>query len=64
MAENHFLVGLSVDGTKETHDACRHDKKGSGTYDVVTKAAALMDAYGVEYKYSYGCDRKNSCRDR
>ena len=49
LAENHFLVGLSVDGTKETHDACRHDKKGSGTYDVVTKAAALMDAYGVEY---------------
>lgn len=47
LAENHFLVGLSVDGTKETHDACRHDKKGSGTYDVVTKAAALMDAYGV-----------------
>lgn len=49
LAENHFLVGLSVDGTKETHDACRHDKKGNGTYDVVIKAAELMDAYGVEY---------------
>lgn len=43
LAENHFLVGLSVDGTKETHDACRHDKKGNGTYDVVIKAAELME---------------------
>ena len=27
-AENHFLVGLSIDGTKETHDACRVDERG------------------------------------
>ena len=48
-AEEHFLVGLSIDGTREIHDAYRHSKDGGGTYDVVLKAAELLDAYGVEY---------------
>lgn len=48
-AENHFLVGVSVDGTEETHDAYRRDRKGNGTFGKVLEATKMMDAYGVEY---------------
>ncbi len=47
--ENHFLIGLSVDGIQKTHDAYRHTKKGESTYDRVLYAAELMDKHGVEY---------------
>lgn len=47
--ENHFLIGLSVDGTKETHDALRHTKNGGDTYARINEAAKLMDRYGVDY---------------
>lgn len=48
-AENNFLVGLSLDGFKEAHDAVRVDSGGRGTYARVVKTAALFDACGVEY---------------
>ena len=48
-AENHILVGLSIDGTKETHDACRVDERGNGTYHQVMRAARLFDRFQVEY---------------
>lgn len=48
-AENGFLVGLSMDGYKETHDALRVDTKGKGTFNRVERTAKLFDRYGVEY---------------
>lgn len=48
-AENHFLVGLSLDGTSETHDAYRRDAVGLPTFDRVLETARLFDRYGVEY---------------
>lgn len=48
-AENNFLVGISVDGTKEIHDSLRHTKTGQGTYDKVLEATRLLDRYHVEY---------------
>ncbi len=47
--ENHFLIGISVDGIKETHDCCRHDKNGGGTYERVVKNIKMLDQYGVDY---------------
>ena len=47
--ENDYLVGLSVDGTKTIHDACRRDAAGKGTYDCVVRAAKLMDEHEVPY---------------
>ncbi len=49
LKENRFLVGLSVDGTKDIHDSYRHTADGSGTYDRVSRAAELLDRYGVDY---------------
>lgn len=48
-SENEFLIGVSVDGIRDTHDAYRHDKEGGGTYDRIVKATELMDACHVDY---------------
>lgn len=49
LRENGFLVGLSVDGTRELHDAFRRGRDGGGTYDRVLRASELFDRYGVQY---------------
>ncbi len=46
--KNGFLIGLSVDGTAEIHDACRHLAKGS-SYEAVLQAARLLDKEKVPY---------------
>ena len=49
LKDHHFLVGLSVDGTEEIHNAHRRSKNGKGTYHRVLEAASLMDQYRVDY---------------
>lgn len=40
-----YLVGLSLDGPRELHEA----QRGEGTFDRVLEAAALLDRAGAEY---------------
>lgn len=47
--QEHFLVGLSLDGTRELHNSLRMDARQKGTYDRVIKTAGLFDRYGVDY---------------
>ena len=47
--ENNFLVGLSLDGTKEMNDFLRVDSAEKGTYIRIMNAARLFDKTGVEY---------------
>ena len=48
--ENDFLIGVSVDGTKEIHDKFRHRATdGSPTYDIIKSNIALLEKYGVDY---------------
>ena len=49
LADNHFLVGLSVDGPPKFHDLNRIDRHGSGTAERVLNTARLFDKYHVEY---------------
>lgn len=49
LGKNHFLVGLSLDGTKELHDRNRVDPAGLGTFDAVLDRAKLLRHYGVEF---------------
>ena len=46
--DNHFLIGLSVDGTEEIHNSMRHTHSGSGTFARVNQTAMLMDAPPLE----------------
>ena len=47
--ENNFLIGISIDGPREVHDAYRVDKRGNGTFDQVMKGLRLLQKHGVEY---------------
>ena len=47
--QNNFLIGLSLDGPKEIHDAYRHDRGGQPTFDRVMRALEMMAVSGVEY---------------
>jgi uncharacterized protein len=48
-AENGFLVGLSLDGPRELHDAYRHDKAGKPTFDKVMRGLAALREHGVQW---------------
>ena len=47
-AENHFLVGVSLDGPQEVHDLNRLDSQGKGTYNRVMKAIACLKKHGAQ----------------
>ena len=47
--DNNFLIGLSLDGPKDIHDAYRHDRGGHPTFDRVIQALEMMAVSGVEY---------------
>jgi uncharacterized protein len=47
--DHRFLVGLSLDGPREMHDAYRVDKGGRGTFDKVMRAARLMQQHEVAF---------------
>jgi uncharacterized protein len=49
LAEHSFLVGLSLDGPSDMHDAYRVDKGGKGTFDQVMAAARLLKRHKVEF---------------
>lgn len=48
-ADNGFLVGLSLDGPEDIHDAFRRDCGGAPTFSRVMKAAELFVQKGVEF---------------
>lgn len=49
LSENHFFVGLSLDGPKNIHNKCRKSVQGNGTFDDVIRAAGILDTAGIKY---------------
>jgi len=49
LAQYRFLVGLSIDGPAEVHDAQRVDAGGRGSHDKAMRAAELFRRHGVEF---------------
>ena len=47
--QNHFLVGISLDGIMRTHDFYRKDKLGNGTFQRVMNAISLLKKCNVEF---------------
>jgi uncharacterized protein len=47
-ADHGFLVGLSVDGPRDVHDAHRVDKRGQGSFDRVMAGYEHLRAAGAE----------------
>ena len=47
--QHDFLVGISIDGPREPHDAFRVDKAGKPTFDRVMRGLGFLQEHGVEY---------------
>jgi len=47
--EENFLVGLSIDGPKNLHDAYRKNKSGQGSFDRVVRTAKLLRKHKVNF---------------
>jgi uncharacterized protein len=49
LADHGFLVGVSIDGPRDLHDAFRVDKGGKPTFDRVTAGLDVLKRHGVEW---------------
>ncbi|MGZ5374752.1 MAG: radical SAM protein, partial [Aeromicrobium sp.] len=49
LAEHHFLVGISIDGPRDIHDAYRVDKGGKPTFDRVMRGLEVLRRHEVDY---------------
>lgn len=49
IAENEFNIGISLDGSKEEHDACRKFPDGTGSFDIVMKHVKELSENYPEY---------------
>ena len=60
LADEKFLVGMSVDGPEALHDTYRVDKQGRPTFAQVMRGLEVLQRYGVEYNTLTVLHRKNS----
>jgi uncharacterized protein len=49
LSENRFLVGVSIDGPEEFHDAFRIDGAGMPTWNRVVRCIGILKRHGVEF---------------
>jgi len=49
LKQNHFLVGISIDGDEESHNHYRKQRNGQGSYQQVKKGLSYLQKHDVEY---------------
>jgi uncharacterized protein len=59
LAEHDFLVGISIDGPRDLHDACRVDKGGKPTFDRVIRGLDRLKVHGVRWNVLTTVHRAN-----
>lgn len=47
--DNGFLVGISIDGTREMHDCFRHDARGGSSFRQVMRGIEMLQRHKVEF---------------
>ncbi len=62
LKQNRFLVGLSIDGSRDIHDQCRYTKGGQPTFDKVMNAVRLLKAHGIAFNTLTCVHRYNARR--
>lgn len=62
LKRNKFLVGLSIDGPEELHDAYRVSKDGKPTFAKVFAAAQMLHRHGVPFNTLSVINRVNAKR--
>jgi uncharacterized protein len=64
LKEHSFLVGLSIDGPRDLHDAYRVDKGRKPTFDRVMAGREVLKRHGVDFNTLTVVNRKNSREPR
>ncbi len=49
LKQNHFTVGISLDGPEAIHNAYRGDRRGTGSFKSVLRGLRALQKHGVEY---------------
>jgi uncharacterized protein len=62
--EHDFLVGISIDGPRELHDAYRVNKGGEGSFDDVLRGLGHLQDAGVEWNALTTIHAANAGRGR
>ena len=60
LARHNFLIGISIDGPEEIHDAYRVDKGGKPTFARVMRGLGILKKHGVQFNTLTVINRKNS----
>lgn len=60
LAQNRFLVGISIDGPRELHDRYRVDKGGQPTFDRVMRGLGFLKKHGAEFNTLTVIHRQNA----
>lgn len=58
--EEGFLIGLSLDGPAELHDAYRVDRGGRPTHETVMRGLGLLKRHGVDFNTLTVVSKRNS----
>jgi len=58
--DEQFLIGLSIDGPRRLHDACRVDKRGGSSFDAVMRGLDCLKRRQVEFNTLTVVNRQNS----
>jgi len=61
LATHNFLVGLSIDGPRDCHDAYRVDRKGRSTFAKVMEGVKFLKKHGVRFN-TLTCVQKDNSR--
>jgi len=59
LKQNHFLVGISIDGPPKLHDKYRYDKKGRPSSADVLRGLRVLQTHGVDYNVLCVVNRYN-----
>lgn len=60
LAENGWLVGISIDGPQDVHDAYRRSRMGRPSWAQVMRGIQLLQRYGVEWNAMAVVHRDNA----
>lgn len=58
--KNDFLVGISIDGTRELHDLYRVDKSGNSSFERVMRGIEILKKHHVQFNTLTVVHRRNA----
>jgi uncharacterized protein len=64
LREHDFLVGVSIDGPRDMHDAYRVNRGGKGSFDEVMRGLGHLRAAGVEWNVLTTINAANAAHGR